>query len=140
MKRFHVHVAVDDLGQSIGFYSNLFGAPPVVLKDDYAKWMLDDPKVNFAISTRGGKAGVDRVHLIEFHHHRPPGGEGGRVVEHDVTTVPVVVGQGERVERHVLDHLERADAELGLPAGPRRRQVIDPVADVMQARHQLVDE
>jgi catechol 2,3-dioxygenase-like lactoylglutathione lyase family enzyme len=61
MKRFHVHVAVDDLGQSIGFYSSLFGAAPVVLKDDYAKWMLEDPKVNFAISTRSGKAGVDHL-------------------------------------------------------------------------------
>ena len=54
MKRFHVHVAVDDLSQSIGFYSNLFASEPVVLKDDYAKWMLDDPKLNFAISTRAG--------------------------------------------------------------------------------------
>ncbi|HEY2050477.1 MAG TPA: ArsI/CadI family heavy metal resistance metalloenzyme [Caulobacteraceae bacterium] len=61
MKRFHVHVAVDDLGQSIGFYSNLFGVEPAVLKDDYAKWMLEDPKVNFAISTHGGQAGVDHL-------------------------------------------------------------------------------
>jgi catechol 2,3-dioxygenase-like lactoylglutathione lyase family enzyme len=61
MKRFHVHVAVDDLSRSIGFYSNLFAAAPVVLKDDYAKWMLDDPKVNFAISTRSGAAGVDHL-------------------------------------------------------------------------------
>ena len=61
MKRFHVHVAVDDLGQSIGFYSNLFAAEPAVLKDDYAKWMLDDPKVNFAISTRSGAPGVDHL-------------------------------------------------------------------------------
>jgi catechol 2,3-dioxygenase-like lactoylglutathione lyase family enzyme len=50
MKRLHVHVGVNDLGQSIGFYSTLFGAPPTVVKDDYAKWMLDDPRVNFAIS------------------------------------------------------------------------------------------
>jgi catechol 2,3-dioxygenase-like lactoylglutathione lyase family enzyme len=61
MKRFHVHVAVDDLSQSIGFYSNLFAAEPVVLKDDYAKWMLDDPSVNFAISTRAGAPGVDHL-------------------------------------------------------------------------------
>lgn len=61
MKRFHIHVAVDDLDQSIGFYSNLFGATPVVLKEDYAKWMLEDPTVNFAISTRGGAAGVDHL-------------------------------------------------------------------------------
>ena len=50
MKRLHVHVGVADLDRSIGFYSTLFGAPPTVVKDDYAKWMLDDPRVNFAIS------------------------------------------------------------------------------------------
>jgi catechol 2,3-dioxygenase-like lactoylglutathione lyase family enzyme len=51
MKRLHVHVGVNDLGQSIGFYSTLFGIAPSVVKDDYAKWMLEDPRVNFAIST-----------------------------------------------------------------------------------------
>lgn len=51
MKRLHVHVGVEDLSKSIGFYSTLFGAKPTVLKHDYAKWMLDDPRVNFAIST-----------------------------------------------------------------------------------------
>jgi catechol 2,3-dioxygenase-like lactoylglutathione lyase family enzyme len=51
MKRLHVHVGVSDLGRSIGFYSTLFAAPPTVVKDDYAKWMLDDPRVNFAISS-----------------------------------------------------------------------------------------
>ncbi len=51
MKRLHVHVGVSDLGQSISFYSALFAAEPVVLKDDYAKWMLDDPRINFAISS-----------------------------------------------------------------------------------------
>ena len=51
MKRLHVHVSVDDLAQSIRFYSTLFAAEPTVLKSDYAKWMLDDPRVNFAIST-----------------------------------------------------------------------------------------
>jgi catechol 2,3-dioxygenase-like lactoylglutathione lyase family enzyme len=50
MKRLHVHVGVTDLDQSMGFYSTLFGAPPTVVKGDYAKWMLDDPRVNFAIS------------------------------------------------------------------------------------------
>lgn len=50
MKRLHVHVGVDDLDRSIAFYSSLFGAPPTKVKDDYAKWMLDDPRVNFAIS------------------------------------------------------------------------------------------
>jgi catechol 2,3-dioxygenase-like lactoylglutathione lyase family enzyme len=59
MKRLHVHVAVDDLERSIGFYSTLFAAEPTVRHDDYAKWMLDDPKVNFAISSRGREHGVD---------------------------------------------------------------------------------
>jgi predicted enzyme related to lactoylglutathione lyase len=53
MKRMHVHVAVDDLKLAIGFYSTLFAAQPSVTKVDYAKWMLDDPRMNFAISTRG---------------------------------------------------------------------------------------
>jgi catechol 2,3-dioxygenase-like lactoylglutathione lyase family enzyme len=61
MKRLHLHVAVEDLDKSIGFYSTLFGAPPVVTKDDYAKWMLEDPRVNFAISERGRTGGVDHV-------------------------------------------------------------------------------
>ncbi len=61
MKRLHVHVAVDDLTHSIGFYSALFAAEPSVIKTDYAKWMLDDPRVNFAISTRGRQAGLDHL-------------------------------------------------------------------------------
>ena len=61
MKRMHVHVAVDDLSRSIGFYSALFDAKPAVVKPDYAKWMLDDPRVNFAISTRGRAAGLDHL-------------------------------------------------------------------------------
>ena len=61
MKRLHVHVAVDDLKQSIGFYSALFAAEPAVTKTDYAKWMLDDPRVNFALSTRGRQAGLDHL-------------------------------------------------------------------------------
>ena len=64
MKRFHVHVAVEDLAASIRFYSTLFGAEPAVVKDDYAKWMLDDPRVNFAISHRGGRRpGVNHLGL-----------------------------------------------------------------------------
>jgi len=57
MKRFHVHVSVDDLAQSIRFYSTLFAAEPTVIKEDYAKWMLEDPRVNFAISTGEGQTG-----------------------------------------------------------------------------------
>ena len=61
MKRLHLHVSVPDLDQSIQFYETLFGAKPSVVKDDYAKWMLDDPRVNFAISQRDRAAGVDHV-------------------------------------------------------------------------------
>jgi catechol 2,3-dioxygenase-like lactoylglutathione lyase family enzyme len=61
MKRLHVHVAVHDLQRSIGFYSALFAAQPSVTKADYAKWMLDDPRVNFAISARGRQAGLDHL-------------------------------------------------------------------------------
>lgn len=61
MKRFHVHVAVNDLSRSIAFYSAMFGAEPVVVKQDYAKWMLEDPRVNFAISNRGQVPGVNHL-------------------------------------------------------------------------------
>ena len=61
MKRLHVHVSVQDLDRSIRFYSQLFARKPLVLKDDYAKWMLDDPRVNFAISQRDGKPGVQHL-------------------------------------------------------------------------------
>ena len=61
MKRFHVHVSVQDLPESLRFYSDLFGAPPSVVKDDYAKWMLEDPRINFAISRRGRAAGVNHL-------------------------------------------------------------------------------
>jgi catechol 2,3-dioxygenase-like lactoylglutathione lyase family enzyme len=61
MKRLHVHVSVDDLEKAVGFYAALFAAQPAVRKDDYAKWMLDDPRVNFAISTRGRETGLDHL-------------------------------------------------------------------------------
>jgi catechol 2,3-dioxygenase-like lactoylglutathione lyase family enzyme len=61
MKRLHIHVGVKDLADSVRFYNALFGAEPVKLKSDYAKWMLDDPRVNFAISTRADKIGVDHM-------------------------------------------------------------------------------
>jgi catechol 2,3-dioxygenase-like lactoylglutathione lyase family enzyme len=63
MKRFHVHVAVKDLESSIRFYSALFGAAPTVTKSDYAKWMVDDPRINFAISQRGEQIGVNHLGL-----------------------------------------------------------------------------
>ena len=61
MKRMHVHVSVENIDNAIGFYSALFAAEPAVVKPDYAKWMLDDPRVNFAISTRGREPGLDHL-------------------------------------------------------------------------------
>jgi lactoylglutathione lyase len=61
MKRFHVHAHVDDLEASIAFYSRMFATPPARVESDYAKWMLEDPRINFAISTRGGTPGVDHL-------------------------------------------------------------------------------
>ena len=61
MKRFHVHLHVDDLAKSIAFYSNLFATAPERVEADYAKWMLDDPRVNFAISTVGHGKGIDHL-------------------------------------------------------------------------------
>lgn len=61
MKRFHVHVHVDDLAKSVAFYSKLFDAEPARMEADYAKWMIEDPRVNFAISTRGSKPGLDHL-------------------------------------------------------------------------------
>ena len=61
MKRFHVHLHVNDLAANIAFYSRLFGAAPTRVEADYAKWMLEDPRVNFAISTRGATPGVDHL-------------------------------------------------------------------------------
>src|SRR5271154_4935950 len=61
MKRLHVHIAVENLPQSIEFYSALFAAQPATVKTDYAKWMLDDPRVNFAISARGREPGLDHL-------------------------------------------------------------------------------
>ena len=63
MRRFHVHLGVPDLAASVRFYSDLFGMPPSVEKPDYAKWMLDDPRVNFAISHRTSRAGLNHLGL-----------------------------------------------------------------------------
>jgi predicted enzyme related to lactoylglutathione lyase len=92
MKRMHVHVAVDDLDHAIGFYSALFAAQPGVVKSDYAKWMLDDPRVNFAISTRGRQPGLDHLgiqvededelHEVYARLHKA----GGTVVEQGQTS------------------------------------------------------
>jgi catechol-2,3-dioxygenase len=61
MKRLHVHVAVNNVDEATKFYETLFAAAPTVRKLDYVKWMLDDPRVNFAISSRGSKTGLDHL-------------------------------------------------------------------------------
>ena len=61
MKRFHIHIGVNNLADSIRFYNALFGADPVKVKSDYGKWMLEDLRINFAISTRAGKQGVEHL-------------------------------------------------------------------------------
>lgn len=61
MKRLHIHLSVADIESSVGFYRAVFGCEPTVRKPDYAKWMLDDPRVNFAISNRSGKTGLDHL-------------------------------------------------------------------------------
>ena len=87
MKRFHVHVAVRDLDQSIRFYSSLFGTGPTVKKDDYAKWMLEDPRINFAISDRSGKSGLDHLGMQA---ETPAELEevGSRLAQADVSVLP----------------------------------------------------
>jgi catechol 2,3-dioxygenase-like lactoylglutathione lyase family enzyme len=87
VKRLHVHVGVHDLKQSIRFYSALFAAEPVVSKDDYAKWMLDDPRVNFAISTRGKKGGLDHLG-IQAENSEELEDIGSRLAQADVSVLP----------------------------------------------------
>ena len=87
MKRLHVHVAVNDLKQSIRFYSALFAAQPSVLKDDYAKWQLDDPRVNFAISTRAEAAGLDHLG-IQAEDEAELEEIGSRLAQADVAVMP----------------------------------------------------
>ena len=92
MKRLHVHVSVRDLDASVRFYSQLFAAAPSVRKPDYAKWMLEDPRVNFAISQRDGKPGVqhlgiqveDRTELAEV-YERLRSAEGPVIEEGETT-------------------------------------------------------
>lgn len=61
MKRLHIHLSVDDITKNIEFYSTMFGSKPTLVHDDYAKWLLDDPRVNFAISNRNTKTGLDHL-------------------------------------------------------------------------------
>ena len=92
MKRLHVHVSVNDLDKSVRFYRELFAAEPTVVKPDYAKWMLEDPRVNFALSQRGGAPGVrhlgiqveDRTELDEVYGRLNRA--GGPILEEGATT------------------------------------------------------
>jgi predicted lactoylglutathione lyase len=92
MKRLHVNLAVTDLGGSTKFYTSLFASEPSVVKSDYAKWMLDDPRVNFAITTRGNRKGIDHLgiqvetgdELGEVHTRLKAA--GGPVIEQGETT------------------------------------------------------
>ena len=92
MKRMHVHVAVDDVSSAIGFYSALFATQPAVVKGDYAKWMLDDPRVNFAISSRGHEPGLDHLGIQvesqdELHEvYARLRGAGSEILEQGQTT------------------------------------------------------
>jgi catechol-2,3-dioxygenase len=86
MKRLHVHVAVHDLQQSIRFYSAMFASQPTVTKDDYAKWMLDDPRVNFAISKRNSKTGLDHLG-IQAENETELEAIGSQLAQADVSTL-----------------------------------------------------
>jgi catechol 2,3-dioxygenase-like lactoylglutathione lyase family enzyme len=86
MKRLHVHVAVHDIQQSVRFYSALFAAQPTVTKDDYAKWMLDDPRVNFAISKRGARTGLDHLG-IQSENEAELEAIGSQLAQADVSTL-----------------------------------------------------
>lgn len=87
MKRLHVHVAVADLAESIRFYAGMFAAPPSVVKPDYAKWALDDPRVNFAISQRGAPVGVNHLGIqVESADELGEMHERLQALQHDVKT------------------------------------------------------
>jgi catechol 2,3-dioxygenase-like lactoylglutathione lyase family enzyme len=106
MKRFHVHLSVKDLSESIRFYRALFAAEPVVMKADYAKWMLDDPRVNFAISQRSKATGV--AHL-------------GVQVE-DAAELAEVYARLKRAERPVLEE----GATTCCYAASEKSWIVDP--------------
>ena len=130
MKRLHVHVAVDDLAASIKFYSTMFAAEPTVTKGDYAKWMLDDPRVNFAISARGAAAGLNHLGVqvenadelaemnarLQTARRRGGGGNGHRLLLRQVGQV-----LGDRPHRHRLGDLSHARQHPGVRRGVGRR-------------------
>lgn len=143
MKRFHVHVAVHDLAQSIRFYTSLFGAGPSVKRDDYAKWMLDDPRVNFAISTRAPKAGLDHLG-IQAEDAAELEELGSRLAQADVSLLPqkdasccyaksdkywTIDPQGIAWESfHTLDAVPVYGSDARIDAGNRKAACCAPVA------------
>lgn len=90
MKRLHVSLGATDLDRSVAFYSELFAAAPTVLTDDYAKWQLDDPRVNFSLTARGGAAGFDHLGI-----EAEDAGELGQVIERLDAAEGPVLGRGE---------------------------------------------
>ena len=114
MKRFHVHVSVDDLAKNIRFYSALFAQEATLVKEDYAKWMLNDPRINFAISRRGSPAGINHLGLqvegdeeLSEIHARLEKAEGQIVSEEGGKLLLRPVGQtlDHRSPRHCLGNL-----------------------------------
>ena len=89
MKRLHVNVSVTDLDQSIAFYNHLFASEPSVVKPDYAKWMLDDPRVNFAITTRGERKGVDHLGIQVENDEELPLKQYDKILFHPKNAIPV---------------------------------------------------
>ena len=116
MKRFHVHVGVTDLDQSIAFYSSLFGAEPSVTKADYAKWMLDDPRVNFAISSE---------------HHAAKGIEHLGIQAESESELAEVYGRLKSADRPVLEE----GATTCCYATSEKAWISDPDGVVWEAFH-----
>ena len=135
MKRLHVHVSVKDLEASIRFYSQLFASVPSVRKDDYAKWMLDDPRVNFAISQRDGKPGVrhlgiqveDRGELAEV-YERLQRAEGP-VIEEGETTCCYA-----HSEKSWIDDPQGVQWETFLTTGESTEYGTDEIRSVQEKR------
>ena len=128
MKRLHIHVSVEDLARSVRFYSTLFAAEPTVLKADYAKWMLDDPRVNFAISQRGAESGIrhlgiqveDRAELADV-YSRLTRAEGA-VLEEGATTCCYA-----KSEKTWIEDPEGIQWETFLTTGDSTTYGVDPV-------------
>lgn len=120
MKRFHVHIGVTDLEQSIGFYSTLFGTAPSVVKNDYAKWMLDDPRVNFAISSD---------------HHAAKGIEHLGIQAENADELADVYGQLKAAGRPVLEE----GATTCCYAQSEKSWISDPDGVVWEAFHTTGD-